>query len=245
MPLQPIISADSVYARKAADFYLQSNRIISSAGELIGEAQRPSYPPLFQQIELLRQKPEMRDRVLLLDSGAFSGNSLLQMVELLEEKGIKVSEVLLGVEVFGATDALKEKNIECRSILKIKDPIDWIEARDFIPFTPLCGRVIGDRNGPITIEGLSFAAPYILPSGNPVEWASIPEDKAKKFSRRCWEISRQLFTNLEKVNPCLSIELENIIKVPVRTSYPGYPSREIEMSTKILDIIKTNLDCLK
>lgn len=245
MPLQPIISADSVYARKAADFYLQSNRIISSAGELIGEAQRPSYPSLFQQIELLRQKPEMRDRVLLLDSGAFSGNSLLQMVELLEEKGIKVAKVLLGVKVIGATDILKEKNIECDSVLKIKDPIDWIETRDFIPFVPLCGRVIGDENGPIIINGLSFAAPYILPSGNPTKWASIPKKKAKNFSYRCWKISRQLFTSLEETNPGLSIRLEDIKRVPVRTSYPGYPSRNIDMSTKILDIIKTNLDCLE
>lgn len=245
MPVEPIISLDSVYAKETADFNLQSNRIISPAGKLIGEGQRPGFPPLPQQIELFRQKLETRKKVVLLDSGAFSGGSLLRMVELLEEKGIKVSEVLLGVEVFGATDALKEKNIECRSILKIKDPVDWIEARDFIPFTPLCGRVIGDRNGPITIEGLSFAAPYILPSGNPVEWASIPEDKAKKFSRRCWEISQQLFTNLEKTNSGLSIRLEDIKRVPIRTSYPGYPSRNTDMSTKISDIIKTNLDCLK
>lgn len=245
MPLQPIISADSVYAKEAADFNLQPNRIISSAGELIGEGQRPGFPPLAKQIELLRRKPGMRDEVVLLDSGAFSGDSILRMVNLFEEKGIKVSRVLLGVEVIGATDILKEKNIECRSVLKIKDPIDWIEARDFIPFVPLCGRVIGDERGPILINGLSFAAPYLLPTGNPAKWASIPEKKVKDFSRQCWKISQDLFTNLEEFNPGLSITLEDIKRIPVRTSYPEYPSRDINMSTKILEVIRTNLNCLK
>lgn len=43
-------------------------------------------------------------------------------------------------------------------------------------------------------------APYILPFGNPGEWASIPKDRQVPFSRFCLSQTEKLFEGIERAS---------------------------------------------
>ena len=83
----------------------------------------------------------------------------------------------------------------------IKNLIDWIPDHDLIPFSPNCGRVLGEQISqsfmPIkTKDGFSCAYPYILPFGKIEEWASLPTEGARDLSRLCLDTSIEIFSRV-------------------------------------------------
>ena len=104
----------------------------------------------------------------------------------------------------------------------IENLLDWIPDHDLIPFIPNCGRVLGEATGqsfmPVrSVEGLSYAYPYILPFGKIEEWASLPIEGARDLSRLCLDVSIEIFSHvgaemmigeLLSLNPRVSMPIE-------------------------------------
>ncbi|MFH0951897.1 MAG: hypothetical protein V1838_01775 [Patescibacteria group bacterium] len=184
---------------------LEVNRIFDSQGKKIGLGPRPGHASLHSQISsiaaVIGNKP-----VVLAEDGAFTGETIARIVRLFRERGVSISVVVIGICFLGAVDRIK-KEFEGKIcvVAGFENPYEWMPDHDFIPFAPNCGRIFGwttkeEALPHYTHDNFSYCFPYILPFGDPVEWAKIPKQYAWSFSTFCLDQAAILFRRLDKMN---------------------------------------------
>lgn len=191
------VSIDQVYNN--AQYHLELNRVAGVNFKIIGEAERPGFPPLKEQIkELPDQQP-----LVLVDDGIFSGDTLINLIDLLVSSGRQVNQVIVGLDIQqGEREILKKyPQLQIKSAFKFNGVIDWVCERDFCLGVPLSGRTVGYRNQYRTVPCYpDLSLPYCLPFGDPQQGASIPPEKAKEFSMFVLKQSIKLWSEIERLS---------------------------------------------
>lgn len=167
----PILSLDRVYF-PFADYFLDVTRITDPRTCNVSIGERSGAPPLEDQIKSL----EGIGSVCLGDVGAFEGDTLLDVVGRLGEKGIVVEEVLLG---YVGNTALNRLGRNLKYLQK-RNFYEWIELRDFFGI---------DGRNLRTYDGKRRFIPYWENLG---KWASISEDKVNGVRDLCFEFNSKL-----------------------------------------------------
>lgn len=163
---KPIVSLDRVYLTKA-DEYLEVTRLTDPRTGQVRVSERPGNEPIDRQIDRLRKYKQ----IVLADVGAFEGGTLLEICELLENKGINIEEIYLGFSSNEANNIIN--NNRKLTALNLFDFYEWIEMRDFFGID---GRAVGIDSGMRT---------YIPYWENLSKWASIPKESEKTVSDLC------------------------------------------------------------
>lgn len=191
-----LVSIDQIY--NSTEYHLESNRIADQVTlEIIGEAQRPGYPSLAEQIILLPKDKS----VVLVDDGCFSGDTLYRIVRLLRKSGITIQAIIVGVLINRQHNRLFQEypDMCLEAVYEFNEVIDWICERDFYLGVPLSGRTAGFKEfGIIKPCQPEISIPYCLPFGDPVESASIPTEKAEEFSYFIIQQSVSLWEEVER-----------------------------------------------
>lgn len=193
---------------------LEINRIVDETGEIIGLGSRPGHAPLSHQVNVITKAAEDGE-IIIVEDGAFTGSTISHIVKLFNKDGSdKVHAIILGLCFPGAVEAIRSETGfqgEITIIEEIEAPYEWMPDHDFIPFAPNCGRVFGGKFGPIhhpfySHHGFTFSFPYIEPFGDPVKWASIPQEHSHDFSNFCMYQAQTLFRMLDEMNGrCLTM----------------------------------------
>ena len=129
-------------------------------------------------------------RVNLLDDVVFSGNTVLDYVDRLENRGLSVDTVIANVVIGGAVTKLKNRDINVQADFVFDDVVDEVCRRDFIVGAPGGGRNL------MTKRGEYVAVPYLYPFANVDVWASVNEEQAIEFSKDCLEASLSIWSQL-------------------------------------------------
>lgn len=244
-PEMVVISTVSDVAAKTNGHCIQVNRMVDSRGNSIGVGPRPGHNSLHSQFDEIKGRLETHS-VVLVEDGSFSGGTMTTMIKICNKMQIEIKHVVAGFLFPAAKKAImevfpREEDIHC---LRDESLMEWMPDHDFFPFVPNSGRVIGfaydtDRNMPVYLHnGLSLCQPYVLPYGNPVGWASIPAEHAKKFSIFCFRQARDIFHEMERING-RKITLEALhgtyphVSLPVDIVDVEFP----HIKTRILDTL--------
>ncbi|KKU41650.1 MAG: hypothetical protein UX57_C0002G0019 [Candidatus Uhrbacteria bacterium GW2011_GWE2_46_68] len=184
----PVLSLDGVYVQ--ADLSLELARQINGEKKEVGIGHRPGTPLLLHQVRKI-QESGVRE-VALVDDVIFSGALIERVHHLLDRLGIRVGVVCAGVGMGEGVRRLLSHGYDVRCVRKFESVIDEVCERDFVPGVPQSGRAIlgNDRVG----------APYLLPFGDPIGWASIPPEHAKFFSAFCFARAIVLFEEIEHLS---------------------------------------------
>lgn len=186
---------------------LAINRLYDPHGACIGHGPRPGFPPIDVQLDELSNYL-LGKSVVLIEDGVFTGGTLEFVLKELSARGHSVSDVLIGFCKLNAVDALKRGlNGRVKTVIDVKEVIDWLPFHDIFPLMPHSGRVIGYESGcspgeylPMTVGGASFSYPYIEPFGMPGEWAGVSHEAAQEISRFGLLKSIELFELMERLN---------------------------------------------
>lgn len=182
------VALDRVYFD--SPFQLDITRTIDAQGTNTGLARRAESPMLLSQFRQLRNFGIKE--VALVDDVIFSGDLLLRVSGILESMDVSVPYIFAGVGIGEGIDKLKANGKEVYCVREYPEVIDEICERDFYPGVPMSGRLVdAERN---------MGAPYILPFGDPVGWASIPQESQVSFSQFAREQTAQLFQAIEKAS---------------------------------------------
>ncbi|MEK9175332.1 MAG: hypothetical protein AAB795_01940 [Patescibacteria group bacterium] len=243
-PEAVVISTVSTIASKTGGRCLQINRLVDSTGKSLGLGARPGNGSLRGQFEEIRGCMEKRP-VILVEDGSFSGGTMKSMIEICNGMHIEIKHLVIGFLFPTAKENIlkvfpRAKDIHC---WREESFLDWMPDHDFYPFVPNSGKVVGfsynSHHMPVYLHnGLSLCMPYVLPYGNPVEWASIPAEHAKKFSAFCIQEARIIFSEMERINN-QKITLESLDSTYPRVSLPiSNGDKEFpHIKTRILDIL--------
>lgn len=195
-----IISLDKVYYSYPP--MLEISRMVDAGGNDIGLGERAGSKPIEEQLQDLRwQLPSYTKKVALLDDILWTGEVFLFARQLLQNIEIEVVRVYAGIEIekFETKEGLRggqwfreQTGLEVVSLFSYPEVIDQICERDFYPGVPLCGRQVAGLE--------NTGAPYLLPFGNPVKWASIPEWGKLKFSKACLERTIHLYATIGRLS---------------------------------------------
>lgn len=176
--------------------YYQSNprldiaRMVDMRGDSRGLGRRSNTPTLLNQFSALKQAGIKE--IALVDDVIFSGDLIERVARTIERMGVRVPKVYTGIGISEGVDKLKQAGREVECVKQYDEVIDEICERDFYPGVPYSGRLLAT-------EG-NIGAPYILPFGKPVQWASIPEESQVEFSEFCIDQSVQLFKEIERLS---------------------------------------------
>jgi hypothetical protein len=198
------VSLDRVYYRSQPS--LDITRVVDSNGNSRGLGKRAESSLLLSQFRELKNRG--LTKIALVDDVIFTGDLLERVSGVLEKMGIEVPIIYAGIGISEGIDKLTATGRQVFCVKKYPKVIDEVCERDFYPGVPLSGRLVDDSN---------TGAPYILPFGNPVEWASIPQKSQVSFSRFCINQTICLFTAIEdasgKVVSCTDVE-RKVIGMP-------------------------------
>jgi hypothetical protein len=200
-----VISSCAEVATSRRGHTIEINRIVDQGGNIIGLGPRPGAMTLKKQISGIAAMAN-GSPVVLVEDGIFTGSTLIYLLKHLREFRVNVVAITAGICFPTAVDRLKKEFAgELVIVQEVEKPYEWMPDHDFVPFAPNCGRVFGGTFGKdmlpyYTSDGLSYCFPYILPFGDPVKWASIPEEHAYSFSYLCLERACSLFQMLDQLN---------------------------------------------
>lgn len=155
-------------------------------------------------------------RVIIVDDGVWSGGTFHALDQVLRERGILVEKFLVALLIQQSAPSKEFMTIADRivapseSVYAPGSVTDWVVEGDFFVGVIGGGRTLGQKidehendKGALSrfyqntpMRG-NLCAPYLLPLGDPVEWANIPEEEAVKFSRVCLQLSAQLYRGIE------------------------------------------------
>lgn len=191
------VSLDRVYYRSQPG--LEIARVVDSEGSSRGLGRRVDSPQLLSQFRELKSRG--LTKVALVDDVIFSGDLLERVSRVLETAGIEVPVIYAGIGIEEGIDKLTSKGREVYCVKEYLEVLDEVCERDFYPGVPLSGRLLDDGR---------TSVPYILPFGNPVEWASIPSESQVSFSRFCLNQTVKLFSAIEDASgkevSCVDVE---------------------------------------
>lgn len=210
----PIISIDKIYMSsvlgKNYDAYMNVTRAVDNELNIVGLISRPVswqaegviIKPYEETVSAIAQTYNART-ITLVDDVVFSGGTISQIVDSLKKCGVEVASVVAGISIGQAKEALASRGIQLRSAYHFTDVIDEICCRDFIIGAPYGGRtVVKEHQANGMSKGLFDVryAPYILPLGQPVKWATIPEEQARDFSIRMMDIASKIWGDIQDLN---------------------------------------------
>lgn len=170
--------------------YIDSSRQIDSNFNSIGLGTRTTdnrnlTEQMTELAEIVGDRP-----VTIYDDVAFGGDTMLEVLDLAKNVGINVVSVELSISTSEALDKLTQAGYSSSTDFEYETILDEICERDFFIGAPYSGRTI--------LEGSKAkGAPYVLPLGLPVEWASIPEADALEFSQFCLSLSLRFWAESE------------------------------------------------
>ena len=178
----PCVSLDPIYASNNSFLYLSVTRITNqfTGSKKIGP--RPGKKSIEDQINDIG---ECYSKIKLIDCGAFEGDTLLEIIELLEKQKVSVEKVYLAVSSYLAMDKITQK---CKVITNNAfNFYEWIELRDLFGID---GRKVSE------IENAFI--PYWE---NLEEWASIPQENARTVEELCKKYNSSLI-NMLRTTKC-------------------------------------------
>lgn len=182
----PVVSLDRTYFE--GDFRIELTRLVNEDGTNRCLGRRDGTPPLSQQIKRIQKSGE--HEVALVDDVIFTGSLIRLIIKLLSRINVRVPLVYAGIGIGNGVNDISGVQNEVRCVRVYEDVVDEVCERDFYPGVPLSGRqLVGGRN---------VGIPYILPFGNPGEWASIPTEHSVSFSRFCLHQTILLFDEIER-----------------------------------------------
>ncbi len=187
----PTISLDRVYFQ-SPDFRLDLTRSVDADGEDKGIIARSGALPVNKQLMEIVESG-IREAVLV-DDVIFSGNLAMKLCEGLANCGIDIPIVCAGIGVREGVDKIRQSGREVKLVKEYGNVVDQICERDFYPGMPFSGRTL------VSGYGNNIGVPYLYPFGQPVEWASIPEESAFVFSDECLKLTGKLYRAIEKAS---------------------------------------------
>lgn len=195
---EEIKSGIHLFIKETDDVILSLDEVYTTANLYLQVARTGDQQKVFHKGEknLLRQLHEIRNqgikKVILVDDVIFTGSMIERIQQVLLTINVNVSLVLAGIGIQTGVKRLKTQGIEVRCVRRYEKVIDQICERDFFPGTPLCGRLVRGSN--------NIGIPYLLPFGDPAQWASIPTNWHKPFSQFCIGQTVELFEAIEKAS---------------------------------------------
>jgi len=184
----PTISLDVVYS--GSKYSMSVTRTVNIDGDDTGVGPRPGAPSIEQQINEIVELGFTA--VALADDVVFTGECINNVCAMLEKRGISVPVVYAGIAVGKGARAIMEKDRRVECVHWYEQVIDEVCERDFFLGVPLSGRTIGGDG--------NTCIPYLLPYGNPGKWATIPELHQEIFSARCFQLTAELWREIERVS---------------------------------------------
>ena len=176
----PVVSMDRIYVPTAAQF-LEVTRVTNPDTGTVCLGPRSGCAALEEQVQSISG-----DNIVLADVGAFDGNTIAQVVEVLECAGKTVQNVLLAFS--STTAAQKIRQQKPLTALYTFDFYEWIELRDLFGID---GRNVGLQNG---------QRQFIPYCENLTQWASIPKDAEKQAATLCRQYNAKLMQLLTQNN---------------------------------------------
>lgn len=198
-----VVSLDRAYTSKNAHF-LDIARAVNDRNEGVGLRPRPGAASLVEQVEALRGV--VHGPVTLVDDVIFSGDGAVDFITLLSDAGIRVVSVRAAICVGVGFRKVSKLVPDVKCVRYYERLYDEVCERDFYPGAPFAGRVLAD--------GGNVGVPYVYPFGDPVGWASVPEERATAFSIFCIRQSIDLFTAIEQASgrPVRCADLPRFVK---------------------------------
>lgn len=192
----PTISLDRIYVPKA-DYFLDITRLTNPKTGEVRLSERPGTMKLEEQ---LRELPNY-NCVNLSDVGAFSGESLLEIVERIKSRGINVRSITLGFADLSAMNKLAGivDSVSMPVLYPIPRFYEWIELRDLFGID---GRAVG-------FNGRRKFIPYWE---NLTQWASVPPENEVMAVGLCKEYNKRLIAVLKK-------EGQDVSKIGIQVPY--------------------------
>lgn len=223
---------------------IEINRIVDKEGSILGLGPRPGNPSLKNQFASISRFAKGK-QVVLVEDGAFSGQTLGFLVDQLLSHDINVVAIVVGICFPGALEKIREVfHGKFLTIEESAKPYEWMPDHDFIPFAPNCGRVFGGTFGEETLpyyshDGMSYSFPYIRPFGNMEKWASIPAEHTYELSLFCIHQALALFNKLGELNG-RELTISDLKGSTPRISLPitAGSSALIEPNTTIVDFLQ-------
>jgi hypothetical protein len=191
----PVVSLDRVYVapnQKNLVGFLDASRTVDQDLNDQGLGTRVLWLTVDRQIGQLSQRLSGRT-IALVDDVIFAGQTLRQIINKFKQWGVTVETVFAGIAVQEGITLLNQQGITVQQFIPYDAVIDEICQRDFGIGIPMSGRSVINGRG---VEG----APYLYPFGKPVEWASIPAEKAEDFSDFCVAQALRLWTKIEQLS---------------------------------------------
>ena len=213
------VSLDRVYYK--TKHQLNITRLVDERGLDVGLGSRAGATNIKEQLDLLANFN--LDRIVLVDDVVFSGQQMIEVVDMFGGLGIQVPTICTSIAIKEGIERLQSKGIDVKSLFTFDEVIDEVCERDFYPGVPFSGRqLVGSGN---------IGVPYILQFGNPNKWASIPESKQIEFSVMCLKQTILLWKEIGDINN--------------RALYPqDLPRRIINLSSNKIPIVDQLQNCI-
>lgn len=226
-----VVSTCPEIAQPVLGISVEVNRLVDSYGNSLGLGPRPGHIDLHSQFASIAARSRSGGKstpVVLADDGIFEGETMKYVVRGLQEAGVNVVGIVAGFSYSNApVEEIEETlGVPVHVIRELGPILDWVPDHDFLPFVPGCGKVLGVKFGKrlspfYSREQATFCMPYISPHSPVSKWATIPQEKVEDFSRRCRALARDLFGEIERLNPNkVPLTIGDIIHSKQRVSIP-------------------------
>lgn len=139
---------------------------VTRTKERLGLGPRLGYSQDLLSVQIKRlRKRLLGDSLALVDTGAYKATTILELGEVLDKVGLRISQVFLGITTPKAREALAGV-VEAKSAFALERCSLWVEAVDLLPFLPKCGKPVGvlqrDQAVPwLSPHGYGFAVDFV------------------------------------------------------------------------------------
>lgn len=194
----PIVTLDSIYLKPDNEsiYFLDCTRVDKENNIVARKNMNDPYN-VENQIKRLSTlfKLQKQKEIVLADDVIYSGSVIQKIINIFNQNGIKVISVITAISTNQAKENLcnSYKIPVLSKILLGESTIDQICERDF--YFGLTGSGIAVR----TKDNKIKKAPYFYPFGEPVARASIPEESAEYFSKKCIIRSLRLWKSINTI----------------------------------------------
>ncbi len=223
----PIVSMDEIYIKCDNEniYSLDCTRLAGSK-EMVSRL-NPRDPDGVRK-QVMRLAYIFRSRgtkeIILLDDVIFSGSVIKYISDLFNAYGIKVVGACAAIsseEGYEMFSNLPEK-VSCGYLMS-KNVIDEVCERDYFYGIAQSGMAM-------EVDGEIYKTPYILPFGDPVKRASIPEENQEQFSKDCIRLALKFWMETERLS---NREIMNY-ELPERINNTDYNEGVVKTLKKVL-----------
>lgn len=148
----------------------------------------------------------------ILEDVIYSGKGCKETIEIGKENNVYFDKIIACVTIGKGKQILESLGIDVISLHHFDSVVDEICQRDFIPGFPYSGRTL------ITHTEQYRYVPYLLPWGNPTDWATVPKENAVNFSKACIATAIEFW---EEVNPGILFSKVPAVIYDPKVSYPS------------------------